>query len=86
MTVMKPYRCPSCGVMHDRVATVGPEATLPSAGDLSFCIKCGEWSIFLPDLSLRAPTDDEHIEIGHDPDCIRLRKAWGLVPQPGIDP
>jgi hypothetical protein len=71
--------CWSCGTKHDMVSAVGRKgfkAKTPKAGDITMCIKCGEWNTFEPDLVLRKPTDNEYVDIAMDPGCMRLRWAW----------
>lgn len=68
--------CPYCAKVldadpHDRTA--------PGNGDITLCVGCGEWCIFTNNLTLRKPTDEEQLEIGHDPHCIIARRAWNKL-------
>jgi hypothetical protein len=71
--------CWHCGAEHDLVSNVtrkGFKAKTPNEGDITLCIKCGEWNAFGPGLVLRRPTDNEFVDIARDPGCMRLRWAW----------
>lgn len=71
--------CPYCGGHLDAAASAEGDDVMPRPGDPSICFHCGEWLIFGEDLKLRKPTDDEHIEIGLDPECRLVRQAWASM-------
>lgn len=75
-------RCPHCGKNNDTTSSMFGQKESPKNGDMTMCIGCGEWATFeLTDASiqLRIPTDDEYIEIAHDPYVVAMRKAWKRV-------
>lgn len=63
-------RCPYCGVTHDHAFGAGNEST-PSVDDISLCIKCGNFSVFGPDLVLAKPSPELLAEIVKDKNCQR---------------
>jgi hypothetical protein len=73
---LAPSRCAWCG--HDvDAATNATGRGKPKAGNITLCIKCGEWNVFTkPLLSLRKPTDKEFEEIAADFDCRKMRWVW----------
>ena len=75
-------KCPHCGASNDATTGLnGPGgATRPHAGDFSLCIYCGEWAVFGAE-RMRAPTDDEQIEIGLNKRCRAAREAWVKMPR-----
>lgn len=52
--ILKP-QCPNCNVILDK-ATGLEEKDIPSKGDYSICLHCGEILIFDDNLSVRKPT------------------------------
>jgi hypothetical protein len=54
----------------------GEEDARPKPGDLTICIKCGEFLIFGKGYKLRLPTRDEYRKYGNEP---RIIKAQILV-------
>src|SRR6187399_588617 len=75
-------RCWSCGHENDTVSSVVEDKQeRPENGNFSFCIYCGEFSIFddtYPD-NLRKPNPQENWEIAHDKELERLRISWYLA-------
>ena len=72
--------CPFCKYACNEVT--GPnlfdENAEPETGDISLCIRCGEWGVFdfgLPE-QMRKPTSDEYDEIAAGKIYRRMRKAW----------
>jgi len=55
--------CPVCNRVFDAHTNTGPERTGPRKGDLSVCLYCESFLIFNDDLTLRALTDDDRIEL-----------------------
>lgn len=69
--------CPFCHYRCDAATPVEGDFDEPKDGDLSICIKCGEWVVFADDVtSVRKPTDDEYLEIGSDRFYGTIRVAW----------
>jgi hypothetical protein len=76
-------RCWSCGHENDTVSSVvqDKEMDKPENGNISFCIYCGEFSIFddtYPD-NLRKPSPTENWEIKTDKELERLKVSWYLA-------
>ena len=75
-------RCWSCGHENDTVSSVVEDKQeRPENGNFSFCIYCGEFSIFddtYPD-NLRKPNPQENWEIAHDKELERLKISWYLA-------
>lgn len=73
--------CPHCAAIFDRASNVSSDGETdgPVGGDVTMCIKCGEWCLFNSNLTLRKPTDEEQLVIGHDEVCIRARRAWNKM-------
>jgi ribosomal protein S27AE len=75
MTLNLDNICPHCGYSTDAVDSVKGTLNIPKDNDWSFCIKCGNWSVFAP-RGLRFPTDAETIEILNNPECAQMEQAW----------
>ncbi len=69
-----PSTCRKCGRKLDGATDPFGEAT-PKDGDVSFCIYCGTLSVF-QDGYLRAPTDEEQVDIDRDPRLVAIQRAW----------
>jgi hypothetical protein len=69
-------RCAWCLVEHELAQSPFEEQRVPQENDASFCVRCGRFSIFRADLTMRLPTDEEVAEILHDEDAQRLLMAW----------
>ncbi|MDX0230335.1 hypothetical protein GOC14_07205 [Sinorhizobium meliloti] len=67
-------KCPHCGYKFEETTCVSGKSA-PHDGDFSFCIKCGEWSIF-DEGGVRVPTIDEYMVIGTSDKTRRVREAW----------
>lgn len=78
---MPPTACPYCAKPLDTTQAVHSDRgdIRPVGGDISLCIECGEWGIFDSNLTLRKPTDEEQLEIGHDQNCVRVRYIWNKL-------
>jgi hypothetical protein len=83
MSVDYVTRCWSCGKVHTLTAGVVKAGSarlepVPRPGDASFCIDCGAWGIFAPDLpdGLRQPTRKEIRQLKESPMCQMLLDAW----------
>lgn len=72
--------CPHCKYVMDHVSSTpfNPRAK-PKVGDITMCIRCGEWAVFKEDLQLREPTDDEHIAFNKDARLMQARWAWNKM-------
>jgi L-aminopeptidase/D-esterase-like protein len=73
------HRCPYCGREHTDltgVARKGTPARRPGPGDLTICIRCGEWSVFARNGRTRKPTAAEAREIATSRLCRHARQAW----------
>jgi len=84
MTRINHTICPYCGHEHDRASAVASKGSMPSPaaeprmgpGDVTMCIKCGQFSVMGTDEMLREPTKDETHDIDHDLRIKFLRVAW----------
>ena len=52
-----------------------PNNSTPGPGDLAICLHCAHVMIYADDLTVRAPTDVEVVEIAGDPDMVRAVNA-----------
>jgi hypothetical protein len=72
--------CPWCGHEVPLASEVTERGELrarrPSPGDVTACIRCGEFSVFTDDLSLTKPDDETFLELANDPRVQAIRKAW----------
>jgi len=75
-------RCWGCGHENDTVSSVVEDKQeRPENGNISFCIYCGEFSIFddtYPD-GMRKPNPQENWEIKTDKELERLWTSWYLA-------
>lgn len=73
--------CPFCGCKHELASNLtGPVA--PEDGDLTMCVRCGEWAFFDSGVllgGLRKPTDEEYETLNGDERCRKIREAWVLT-------
>ena len=63
--------CKSCGNLND-AATPIESYERPTSGDVSVCFKCGHITMFTDNLTLRELTDEEMLEIAHEPRIQKL--------------
>ena len=70
--------CPYCLVEGEKVSHVTPDAVdVPHEGALSFCMACGEFSIFMtPPAGLRKRQPWETGHIDQDPECVEILRQW----------
>ena len=73
-----PSVCPSCGAIND-AATDPTGKAAPKPGDISLCFRCGHLCAFADDLTLRALTDAEMIDIAGDPMIVAINNARGKL-------
>lgn len=79
---MKAYEmisvCPFCQYGFDLASSVKGGQKAPGDGDLTICIRCGEFAVFESKApgGLRKPTDTEYVTIGQDDFCQKMRAAW----------
>ena len=78
MAVKHKAKCWRCNRKHTAATGAFDTEAVPKDGDITLCIRCGEWSIFESSdpSGIRKPTDEEFIEIGQNKACSRLRYAW----------
>ena len=72
-------RCWNCGYdCTDATATSWDDQIKPTDGDLSLCIKCGEWGVFDrgSENGVRPPNWEEFQFIAFDREPRRARAAW----------
>jgi len=74
--------CPYCKKQHEAAMKVEDGKTIgdfePEPGSVGLCVNCGEWMI-LEEGGARKPTNEEHVDIGFNPDCQAIRKAWVIA-------
>ncbi len=69
--------CPFCGYFSDCVSHLQQDA-LPKEGDVSFCIKCGEVSLFDKELKLGKINMDE-LPFETKEEIARIKSVWRVV-------
>lgn len=75
---MEGLRCPYCGWEYDAAKSVTEEEVLPSEGDYSLCIRCGEIGIFEEGI-IRKPSRREAKEMFKDKEIAIAKRAWANV-------
>jgi hypothetical protein len=81
MSYLSPTVCAHCGHQHDRVSGIaekGVKQEPPQEGDVTICIRCGQWNIFDDgsDGGLRKPTAAEARHIDKSKMARQVSKAW----------
>lgn len=66
--------CLSCGAVLDAATGIGNKAK-PRAGAITLCVKCGHLMAYAWDLSLRALTDKEIVDIAGDERVLAIQRA-----------
>lgn len=86
ITRTPPSKCLNCGKLITAGAPTpdfpddskpNPDDSKPNPGDVAVCLDCAHVHIYADDLTLRAPTDDEMVDIAGDPEMIRAVEAIG---------
>ena len=57
--------CPACGHVMDCTTAMASDAR-PTVGDLTVCIRCGEFCVFELGMTLRAMSDAEFLDLPLD--------------------
>jgi hypothetical protein len=73
--------CPFCKYEVDTATGISGKGSGPGPGDISLCLKCGEFAAYGDDMQLRKPTDDEYLIIGSEDDYKLAREAWTSMNQ-----
>ncbi len=68
--------CPDCGLVQD--GALGEAGAVPSAGDVSICMKCQGISVFGEGMIRRPPTEAELLEMPLD-EISRYQRALSKV-------
>jgi hypothetical protein len=68
--------CPFCGHHFNRASNVVDDGLIPTEGDISICLECGEPGIYTADLHMRKPTPAEQIELATDEEYLMHRDLW----------
>jgi hypothetical protein len=82
MSLINHTICPYCGHEHDRSSAVVEKGNVlvveprMKPGDVTMCIKCGEFSVMGWDEMLREPTQAETHDLDNDHRIKHLRDAW----------
>jgi hypothetical protein len=71
---MPESKCLACGYTFDAASGV-TGAEHPQAGDISLCLRCGHLMAFNADLTTRALTDAEMLEVAEDPRILEVQRA-----------
>lgn len=69
--------CLGCGKQLDGASACGGRG--PQPGDTTICIYCGHLMAFADDLTFRALTDAEMIEIAGDPDVLLIQRLRAAI-------
>lgn len=69
-------RCPHCRAALDAAQSPFDAKRRPRAGDASFCIRCGQFSVFHADLTLRPPSKEEYAEIMDTEEAQQIKWVW----------
>jgi hypothetical protein len=71
---LPPADCPSCFYVMDSATCVskGQRDAIPSVGDMTVCMRCGQILTYTETLGLRKLTDDERKELESDPETKSL--------------
>jgi hypothetical protein len=76
--------CPWCLAEHDCATPAPGYGSDLVPGALSFCIKCGRFSLFGDALELRRPTREEQWDIDNDASLARIVHGWRHVTTPAV--
>lgn len=71
--------CPNCGVPLDATGRASASKDRPQPGNATVCLNCGHLMVFADDMSLRAPTDAEVVELAADADMLRAQTLAGRI-------
>jgi hypothetical protein len=66
--------CPICFTALDAASGVGGDL-VPSEGDVTVCLECGNIAVFTVDLRLRVPTEEEFSQLKHDRRILAMQIA-----------
>jgi hypothetical protein len=77
LTRLPKSHCLGCGKTLDTATEAGPANRLPDSGDATIWLHCGHVMAFAADLSLRALTDAEVIELAGDKNYLAAQRARG---------
>jgi hypothetical protein len=68
--------CLDCGSAIDAGTPADPnDPSIPSPGDIAICLHCAHVMLYADDLTVRALTDAEVVEVAGDPDMVRAVNA-----------
>jgi hypothetical protein len=70
--------CLNCGKQLDAASDLEGERT-PCPGDVTVCIDCGHVMAFADDMTMRALTDAEMIEVAGDCDLLKVQRALAAI-------
>lgn len=81
MTHDLPTVCPWCKTRNEAVTDAEKDDATPRHGDISLCIRCGEWAVFDSFWvgGMRKPNHAEYVEIVDNPLSHEMRRAWLMV-------
>jgi len=65
--------CLNCGKNLNAAASFATDKR-PDPGDMTVCVDCGHVMIYADDLSVRAPTDAEMVDIAGDPVLLETQR------------
>jgi hypothetical protein len=66
--------CLSCGKRLNSASVPGSEDPTPEPGNSTICLYCGHLMVFAEDMSLRALTDAEMVELAGDPQVLEVMR------------
>ncbi len=77
-------RCPQCNYKLDAAHVAHGEDAMPSAGDASICLNCGQVLTYEPDLTLRKATAVEIRSMMEDSEAwATIEKAQNFIRRRG---
>jgi hypothetical protein len=81
---LEPDACPKCGYKIDAQTCLGRDKALPSSGDMSLCIGCGQFMQYGANLKLEILTDEEFFKLKPEAQTVLLAAlaAWQSVKNP----
>jgi len=80
--IIRENKCLKCDYLMDcSEPAFEEEDIMPTEGDMTMCLKCGEIMIFNKDLTVRIPNKEERERIQSDPRIMQMQIIRsGIVP------
>lgn len=74
--IINQITCPYCSYKMDCASCPGDETITPHPNAASFCVNCGEVSLFDDNMQLRLLTREEESDLNRQLDVVIIKKAW----------